>query len=180
MPLHRRPVPSSGATDPPAAAGSGQKTLPEVFRHKSVNDWIYATGTRNTRSFRILFISSLSLTFPFIRYLDDFELYLSLQREEKIVLRTILSHLLKFHFERRGVKFEVRLSRVYSRMCGVWSGVEVVKRLMNGNVPLKFTSWYCNIGRTARDKCKTRITMHKWNKISLRKRIISIGDKNRE
>lgn len=51
MPPHRRPVPSSGATDPPAAAGSGQKTLPEVFRHKSVNDWIYATGTRNTRSF---------------------------------------------------------------------------------------------------------------------------------
>lgn len=43
MPPHRRPVPSSGATDPPAAAGSGQKTLPEVFRHKSVNDWIYAT-----------------------------------------------------------------------------------------------------------------------------------------
>lgn len=100
MPPHRRPVPSSGATDPPAAAGSGQKTLPEVFRHKSVNDWIYATGTRNTRSFVPFLVSSLSFTFPFIRYLDDFEFHLSLrERRWKIESFPILSHLLKFYFE---------------------------------------------------------------------------------
>lgn len=72
----------------------------------------------------------------------------------------------------------MRLSRVYSyysRTCDTCNGVEIVEQLMNGNVRLKFTSTdKCNI---AQDKYKTRIT--NGIKFSLRKRVISVGDKNK-
>lgn len=49
VPLHRCPVASSRAADPPATAGCGQEALPEVLRHESVNDRIYAAGMQRVR-----------------------------------------------------------------------------------------------------------------------------------
>lgn len=44
VPCYGRSVASSGAANPPSAAGSRQKALPEVLRHKPVNYRVYAAA----------------------------------------------------------------------------------------------------------------------------------------